>query len=187
MAITKNIVDMMGGKIQVESEEGKGSIFTVTLPMKINKEIDPSISEEKAKTPKKEGGKKVPDYWGKRILLVEDNEINRELATLILEETGMKIDSVEDGDIAVSTIHKAPAGTYDLVLMDIQMPKMDGYTATREIRTFRDNKKANIPIVAMTANAFEEDKQKAYESGMNGHIIKPISLEAIAQVLDELL
>lgn len=186
MAITKNIVDMMGGKIQVESEEGKGTIFTVNFSMKLNKGAASLLSGEKTKPQTKEGSKKIPDYRGKRILLVEDNELNRELASLILEETGMEIDSVEDGDIAVSTIHKAPAGTYDLILMDIQMPKMDGYTATREIRTFRDNKKANIPIVAMTANAFEEDKQKAYESGMNGHIIKPISLEAIAQVLDEI-
>ncbi len=188
MAITKNIVDMMGGKIRVESEEGKGSKFTVNLPMKLNKE-----AEEKENLPQEsedqtaEGKKEIPDYRGKRILLVEDNAINRELATLILEETGMEIDSVEDGDIAVATMHTAPADTYDLILMDIQMPKMDGYTATREIRTFRDNKKANIPIVAMTANAFEEDKQKAYESGMNGHIIKPISLESIASVLDEFL
>ena len=96
----------------------------------------------------------------------------------------MTIDSVEDGDIAVATINREPADKYDLILMDVQMPRMDGYTATREIRTLADNKKANIPIVAMTANAFEEDKKKAYESGMNGHIIKPISIEEIAKVLD---
>ena len=96
----------------------------------------------------------------------------------------MTIDSVNDGDIAVAAINGAPPDKYDLILMDIQMPKMDGYTATKEIRTLPDNKKANIPIVAMTANAFEEDKQKTYESGMNGHISKPISIEAIANVLD---
>ncbi len=96
----------------------------------------------------------------------------------------MIVDSVNDGDIAVSTINNAASDQYDLIFMDVQMPKMDGYTATREIRTLPDNRKANIPIVAMTANAFEEDKRKSYESGMNGHIIKPISMEAIAKVLD---
>ena len=128
--------------------------------------------------------KKSYDYRGRRVLLVEDNELNREIATAILEETGMQIDSVNDGDVAVAAINGAPADKYDLILMDIQMPKMDGYTATRKIRTLPDNKKANIPIVAMTANAFEEDRQKAYASGMNGHIIKPINIDEIAKVLD---
>ncbi len=130
--------------------------------------------------------KEAPDYRGKRVLLVEDNELNLEIATAILEETGMTVDTAEDGDIAVATIDKAPSDRYDLVFMDIQMPRMDGYTATREIRTLPDNRKANIPIVAMTANAFEEDRQRAYKAGMNGHIIKPISIEAIAKVLDEI-
>ena len=124
------------------------------------------------------------DYSDKHVLLVEDNELNREIAIALLEETGMKIDSVNDGDEAVARMNEVDSDTYDLILMDVQMPRMDGYTATREIRTLKDNKKANIPIVAMTANAFEEDKQKAFEAGMNGHIIKPISIEAIAKVLD---
>ncbi len=124
------------------------------------------------------------DYTGKRILLVEDNELNREIATEILKETGMEIDCAEDGIEAVNIMSRAAADQYDLILMDIQMPKMDGYTATREIRTLPDNRKANIPIVAMTANAFEEDKRKSYESGMNGHISKPISIEEIAKVLN---
>ena len=126
------------------------------------------------------------DYSGKRVLLVEDNELNREIATAILEEAGMTVDTAEDGDVAVAAIDGAPSNKYDLVFMDIQMPKMDGYTATREIRTLSDNQKANIPIVAMTANAFEEDKQRAYKAGMNGHIIKPISIEAIAKVVDQI-
>ncbi len=126
------------------------------------------------------------DYSGRRVLLVEDNELNREIATALLAETGMEIDSVCDGDEAVVVINESPSDRYDLILMDIQMPKMDGYTATREIRTLADNKKANIPIVAMTANAFEEDKKKALESGMNGHIIKPISIDSIAAVIDEI-
>ncbi len=176
MTITKNIVDMMGGDIQVESEEGKGSLFRVTLNFRL---VDEPVKEEE-KT-------KCYDYSGKRVLLVEDNELNREIAATILEETGMTVDSVEDGDIAVATIDKEPADKYDLILMDIQMPRMDGYTATREIRTLADNKKANIPIVAVTANVFEEDRKKVIESGMNGHIIKPISIEEIARVLDQIL
>ena len=148
--------------------------------------MQPTDSKQEANEAEKDAGKKQYDYSGKRILLVEDNELNREIAMAILEETGMTIDCADDGDVAVATIEAAPADKYDLILMDIQMPKMDGYTATREIRTLSDNKKANIPIVAMTANAFEEDKQKAYKVGMNGHIIKPVSLEGIAKVLDEI-
>ena len=191
MAITKNIVEMMGGNIRVESEVGKGSLFTVTLNLRLGKEFlkKESISEQRA-VPTQLGIKEKEAafaYRGKRVLLVEDNELNREIATALLEEAGMKVDSVDDGDIAVSTINNAPADRYDLIFMDIQMPKMDGYTATREIRTLPDNRKANIPIIAMTANAFEEDKRKSFESGMNGHIIKPISMEEIAKVLDKLL
>ncbi len=185
MAITKNIVDMMGGNITVESEEGKGSLFTVTLDLRHSEEYVKNEPIPELPGAKASGVTKHHyDYSDKHILLVDDNELNREIAIAILEETGMTIDSVNDGDIAVAAINGAPPDKYDLILMDIQMPKMDGYTATKEIRTLPDNKKANIPIVAMTANAFEEDKQKAYESGMNGHIIKPISIEAIANVLD---
>lgn len=126
------------------------------------------------------------DYSGKRVLLVEDNELNRELATVILEETGMVIDCAEDGIEAVNIINEAPEDKYDLVLMDIQMPRMDGYTATREIRTLSNNRKANIPIVAMTANAFDEDRRKAFECGMNGHIVKPIDMKEIAKVFDQI-
>ncbi len=127
------------------------------------------------------------DYSGRRILLVEDNELNREIATAILREAGMEIDCAEDGIEAVNIMNRAPEDRYDLIFMDVQMPKMDGYTATREIRTLKNNRKANIPIIAMTANAFEEDRRKSYESGMNGHISKPISMETIAKVLDEVL
>ena len=178
MAITKNIVDMMGGDIQVESEEGKGSVFRVTINMRLAEE---PVADEAAI---QEAAAKNHDYSGKRVLLVEDNELNREIATAILEEMGMVVASVGDGDEAVAAIVNAEADKYDLVLMDIQMPKMDGYTATREIRTLRDNRKANIPIVAMTANAFYEDRQRAFASGMNGHIIKPISIKGIAEALD---
>ena len=123
---------------------------------------------------------------GKRILLVEDNELNREIAIAILEEAGVMVDYVEDGTDAVERMYEADENEYDLILMDIQMPKMDGYTATREIRTLGNNKKANIPIVAMTANAFEEDKRKAFEAGMNAHISKPISMDVILHTLNSI-
>ncbi len=126
------------------------------------------------------------EYSGKRILLVEDNELNRELAMAILEETGMLIDCAEDGIEAINIINDAPEDQYDLILMDIQMPRMDGYTATREIRTLANNRKANIPIVAMTANAFDEDRRKAFECGMNGHIVKPVDMKEIAKILNQI-
>ena len=118
--------------------------------------------------------------------MVEDNELNREIATAILEEAGLKVDAVEDGTDAVARMTEAAEDAYDLILMDIQMPKMDGYTATREIRTLRSNKKANIPIVAMTANAFEEDRQKALKAGMNAHIAKPIDVSILMRTLDKI-
>ncbi len=126
----------------------------------------------------------VRNYHGRRVLLVEDNELNRELASNLLGDMGLIVDTAVDGIDALSIITKAPDDLYDLVLMDIQMPKMDGYTVTREIRTLANNRKANIPIVAMTANAFEEDRQKSFLAGMNGHIAKPIDLEAVAKALD---
>ncbi len=130
--------------------------------------------------------KKHYNHAGKRVLLVEDNELNREIAAAILEEAGLIVDSVEDGTDAVERMGSAEESRYDAILMDIQMPKMDGYMATREIRTLGNNKKANIPIIAMTANAFEEDKKKAFEAGMNAHIAKPISIDAIMEVLDQI-
>ena len=124
-------------------------------------------------------------HAGKKILLVEDNELNREIATALLEEIGISVDSVEDGADAVERMNEVEEDRYDLIFMDIQMPKMDGYMATREIRTLKNNWKANIPIVAMTANAFEEDKKKAFKAGMNAHIAKPIDITAILSVLDQ--
>ena len=120
------------------------------------------------------------------MLLVEDNELNCEIATVMLEELGLTVDSVEDGADAVMRMEQADAGRYDLIFMDIQMPRMDGYMATREIRTLTDSRKANIPIIAMTANAFEEDKQKALAAGMNGHMSKPIEADKIEAMLERI-
>ena len=122
-------------------------------------------------------------YAGKKVLLVEDNELNREIATAIMKEIGLEVDTAEDGTDAVNIMSSAEGRKYDLIFMDIQMPKMDGYTATREIRTLNNHKCANIPIIAMTANAFEEDREKAIRAGMNGHIAKPISTEVILEKL----
>ena len=125
-------------------------------------------------------------YSGKKVLLVEDNELNREIATALLEEIGIIVDSVEDGTDAVERMNEVEDDRYDLIFMDIQMPKMDGYMTTREIRTLKNNRKANIPIVAMTANAFEEDKKKAFKAGMNGHVAKPIDINTILAVFDQM-
>ncbi len=125
-------------------------------------------------------------HAGKKVLLVEDNELNREIACTLMQEAGLIVDSVEDGTDAVERMADATKNQYDIILMDIQMPKMDGYTATREIRTLQDSQKANIPIIAMTANAFEEDRKKALKAGMNGHIAKPISINMILETMDKI-
>ncbi len=126
---------------------------------------------------------RVADYSGKRVLLVEDNELNYEIAAAILREFKLEVDHASDGIEAVNFMIKADDDRYDMIFMDVQMPKMDGYTATREIRTMQNNRKANIPIIAMTANAFDEDRQKSFEAGMNGHISKPIDMDTIAGTL----
>ena len=115
--------------------------------------------------------------------MAEDNDLNAEIAAVILERAGLKVERVEDGLQCVNRIEQMPSGTYDLVLMDIQMPNMDGYKATRCIRRFEDKKKAEIPIIAMTANAFAEDRKRAFDAGMNGHIAKPIDIEKLGAVI----
>lgn len=181
MAITKNIVDLMGGTIHLTSKQGEGSEFIVTLECEL---ANKTVQDKQSSCPKAE--KKHLDYSGKKVLLVEDNELNREIATEILKSLGMKVDCAADGMEAVEIMSSEVGNQYDMIFMDIQMPKMDGYTATREIRTLKDMKKANVPIIAMTANAFDEDRKKAIKAGMNGHIAKPIDVDVILQNLDRI-
>ena len=169
---------------EAEAREAGVTAF-VAKPLFMS-ELRSVLANPSGKGENKDKKTKNYDYSGKHVLLVEDNELNREIATAILEDVNMKVDTAVDGAEAVEIMHKADENEYDLIFMDIQMPKMDGYTATREIRTLTNNRKANIPIVAMTANAFEEDKIKSLEAGMNAHISKPISMEAIADVLDSI-
>ena len=178
MPIVKKMVDLMGGSIEVESELGKGTVFTVTL---MHKMADKKYYSQKIETVI--ASDMGENLRGKHILLAEDNELNAEIAIAILEETGLIIDRVEDGIQCVNRIDQMPAGTYDMILMDIQMPNMDGYKATKCIRHLQDIKKAEIPIIAMTANAFEEDRKKAFDAGMNEHIAKPIDIEKLRAVI----
>ncbi len=173
MSIVKNYVDLLGGTIDVESELGKGSIITVTLKHRI---ADENYYVKKHAENPVTGSEFLE---GKKILLAEDNNLNAEIAEALLERVGLKTERVEDGIQCVNRIMEMPAGTYDMILMDIQMPKMDGYKATQEIRRLPDKDKACIPIIAMTANAFEEDKRDAIAAGMNGHIAKPIDIEKL--------
>ena len=177
MSIVKKYVELLGGTIDVESELGTGSAFTVTLKHKI---ADESCY---AKKHVEELGTGSEILNGRHILLAEDNDLNAEIAEAILERAGLKIERVEDGVQCVDRIAKMPVGTYDMILMDIQMPKMDGYKATQEIRHMPDKDKACIPIIAMTASAFEEDKREAIAAGMNGHITKPINVDELIAIL----
>ena len=178
MPIVKKMVDLMGGSIEVASELGKGTVFTFTLMHKIADRKFYSQKTEAAET--SEMGKNLS---GKHVLLAEDNDLNAEIAVTVLEETGIVIERVEDGIQCVNRVVQMSPGTYDLILMDIQMPNMDGYKATRCIRRLDDKKKAEIPIIAMTANAFAEDRKKAFDAGMNGHIAKPIDIEKLGAVI----
>ena len=173
MTITKRLVDAMGGKIEVESQQNMGT--TVTVSITFSRLVGLEEKQEEI----------IPDAFLKdiRVLLVEDNEINGEIASEMLRELKVNVDLVTNGKECIDALLEKDAGYYDLVLMDIQMPVMDGYEATRIIRRFSDKDKRLIPVIAMTANAFEEDKQKAFQSGMNGHLAKPVEMRHLIQAL----
>ena len=181
MPIIKKYIDMMGGTIEAESKLGEGSKFTVTLEYRI---ADKSYYEQD--TEKSSDMDETDRINGKHVLLAEDNDLNAEIAEFILKDMGLIVDRVEDGVQCVARIEQKPAGTYDLILMDIQMPNMDGYKATQAIRRLADKEKSGIPIIAMTANAFEEDRKKALEKGMNGHIAKPVDIEKMRKTLQNI-
>lgn len=201
MSISKNLVEMMGGTIEVQSEQGKGTEFMIRIPMRVcceEKQADHCSGEkrmdhdfgrpsadrvEETFSPMTAGN----DFSGRHVLLVEDNELNREIATAILRGYGFEVDTAENGAIAVEKVQSAAPDTYDIVLMDVLMPVMDGYEATRRIRALEDPARAKIRILAMTANAFEEDRRAAFAAGMDGFLSKPIDIDELWKTLRRLL
>ncbi len=177
LAIIKKICDAMDGECLIDSELGKGTTITVAVKLRINKNV----------TPKQVAVVDYKCFEGKRVLLVEDNEFNREIARYTLEQVGFIVDEAENGSKSVNKLLTMEPGTYDVVLMDIQMPVMDGYTAAKEIRNIKNSEVAKIPIIAMTANAFEEDKQKCLAVGMDGHLGKPLDVDLLMKELAKFL
>ena len=179
LTITKSIVEMMRGTISVTSELGIGSEFVITIPFDVPTLLEIEDEDDLAI--------KNFDFTKKRVLLVEDNAFNREIAVELLTDAGLEVEEANDGSIAVEILKNNPAGYYDAVIMDLQMPVMDGYEATRIIRSFEDIRIATIPIVAMTANAFSEDKKKALDCGMNAYLTKPINIKDLLKVMNLIL
>ena len=175
MSIVKQLTDLMGGTIDIQSEKGNGTTISVSIPMKWDTETEMTVE--------KDGIENHVKLDGMKVLLVEDNEMNREIAEEILSDNGMIIETAEDGDIAVEKVKYAAPGQYDLILMDVQMPRMNGFEATKAIRALEDPEKSSIPIIAMTANAFEEDRQNAIAAGMNEHLAKPIDIVKLVNTL----
>lgn len=173
MPIVKKLVDLMDGSISIKSELGKGTEFILLLHHRIP-DGEERINDDTTEST-------LPLFKGKRVLIAEDNDLNAEIATMILENYGFTVDVAEDGVICLEKLSEVTGNYYDLILMDIQMPNMDGYTATQKIRQLPDDEKANIPIIAVTANAFEEDKLHAFETGMNEHVAKPIIIDEFIQ------
>ena len=178
LAITKSIIEMMNGSIDVDSELGVGTEIIVQIPFDI-----PTLMEITDEDVYEEGDKESFNFTHKRLLLVEDNLFNREIATELLTDAGILVEEAVDGSVAVDMIKKSEPGYYSAVIMDVQMPVMNGYEATEVIRGLSNRELANIPIIAMTANAFDEDKQKAFESGMNAYLSKPINIEDLMKIL----
>ena len=174
MSIVKGLIEKMGGSIEVESEEGVGSTFIIKIPFKIASTPD--------KVNKQTSELKID---GLNLLLVEDNELNAEIAETLLSDEGAAVTVAKDGSQAVNIFKEKPEGSFDAILMDIMMPVMDGLTATKKIRTLNHPDAKKIPIIAMTANAFKEDKEKCLAAGMNAHLAKPIEIENVKKVLCE--
>ena len=183
MSITKSIVDLMGGTIEVLTSPGSGTEMIIRLKFRLATEEEVSVEQGTLDS----GIEAEVDFTDKRLLLVEDNLINLEIARMILEQMGFAVESAENGQIAFDTVAASEPGYFDAVLMDIQMPVMDGYAATRAIRALDDEGLASIPILAMTANAFQEDVQAAREAGMQGHIAKPVDVNVLKKTLAEVL
>ena len=188
MSITKSIVDLMGGTIEVITSPGSGTTVVIRLKLQLAEEQDVAAERQENAEPAEEAQADAAfDFTGKRLLLVEDNMVNMEIANMILSQAGFTVETAENGKVALDMVSSSEPGYYDAVLMDIQMPVMDGYEATRAIRALDNRDLAQIPILAMTANAFKEDELAALEAGMQAHIAKPVDIGQLMRTLASVL